>query len=53
VITDDESAYLVENIESIDLFDSMDRYIRDNKDALAIITKRLNVAGAKRSHSQR
>jgi hypothetical protein len=45
VITDAESAYLAANIESIDLFDSMDRYVIDNKAALAIITKRLNLAG--------
>src|SRR5215471_18164913 len=45
VITDDESTYLAENIESIDLFDSMDRYNVDNKDGLAVITKRLDVAG--------
>src|SRR5262249_33025892 len=40
VITDDESAYLVDNIERIDLFDSMDRNNVDNKDGLAVITKR-------------
>jgi hypothetical protein len=45
LITDAESAYLAENIESIDLFDSMDRYNLDNKDGLAVITKRLDVAG--------
>src|SRR5262249_9542666 len=45
VITDGESAYLAENIESIDLFDSMDRYHIDNKDGLAVITKRPNGAG--------
>jgi hypothetical protein len=44
VITDRESAYLAENIESIDLFDSMDRYNIDNKDGLAVITKRRKVA---------
>jgi hypothetical protein len=44
VITDGESAYLAENIESIDLFDSMDRYHIDNKDGLAVITKQPNVA---------
>ena len=45
VITDDESAYLVDNIERIDLFDSMDRYNVDNKDGLAVITKRSTEAG--------
>jgi hypothetical protein len=45
VITDAESAYLAENIESIDLFDSMDRYNVDNKDGLAVITKRHHAAG--------
>ena len=45
VITDGESAYLAENIESLDLFDSMDRYRIDNKDGLAVITKQPNVAG--------
>jgi hypothetical protein len=35
---------LAENIESIDLFDSMDRYNIDNKDGLAVITKRRKVA---------
>jgi hypothetical protein len=44
VITDAESAYLAENIESIDLFDSMDRYNLDNKDGLAVITKRSHAA---------
>jgi hypothetical protein len=45
VITDGESAYLAEKIESIDLFDTMDRYNIDNKDGLAVITKQANVAG--------
>jgi hypothetical protein len=45
VITDGESAHLAENIKSIDLFDSMDRYNMDNKDGLAVIAKRPNVAG--------
>ena len=45
VITDDESAYLAENIESIDLSDSTDRRNIDNRDGLAVFTKRLYVAG--------
>jgi hypothetical protein len=45
VITGGESAYLAESIESIELFDSMDRFNVDNKDGLAVITKRPNVAG--------
>jgi len=45
VITDDESVYLAESIESIDLFDSMDRRNIDNRDGLAVFTKRLYVAG--------
>jgi hypothetical protein len=40
VITGGESAYLAESIESIELFDSMDRFNMDNKDGLAVITKR-------------
>jgi hypothetical protein len=45
VITGGESAYLAESIESIELFDSMNRFNVDNKDGLAVITKRPNVAG--------
>jgi hypothetical protein len=41
IISEGESAYLADNIRSIDLFDSMDRYNEDSRDGLAVITKRL------------
>jgi hypothetical protein len=42
VMTDSECIFLHENIKSIQLFDSRDIYNPDNRDALAILTKRSN-----------